>query len=84
MPHQRADTGAHEMHVVRTKAFNIRIDSALFEAAKAKARGVGLGPVIRALLKAYIRGDVEPKPADLDSELATAPKGPPRRKPRKK
>lgn len=69
---------------LRDKAFHIRMDSALFAAAMAKAGEVGLGPVVRALLRAYIRGDVEIKPDDLLKELTTAPKGPRKRKPRKR
>lgn len=83
MPPRKASPDTDKAPAIRGKAFNIRIDDTLFEAAKDKARGVGLGPVIRALLKAYIRGDVEPAQQDLDSELTTAPKGPKRRRPAK-
>lgn len=69
----------------REKAFHVRMDDALFAQAMARAGEYGLGPVIRALLRAYIRGEVDVKSDDLLKELATAPKGPqPRRKPRKR
>jgi hypothetical protein len=55
------------------------MDPALFDAASDKAGEYGLGPVVRALLRAYIRGEVEPRAADLLKELSTAPKGPRRR-----
>jgi hypothetical protein len=64
----------------RERQFNIRIDAELYAAAMRKAQQYGLGPVIRALLRAFVRGDVALKADDLLAEMTTAPRG---RKPRK-
>jgi hypothetical protein len=56
----------------RDKTFNLRMDVELYDAAMAKA-AYGLGPAIRALLRAYVRGAVEIPPADMERELTSAP-----------
>jgi hypothetical protein len=56
----------------RDKTFNLRMDVELYDAAMGKAE-YGLGPAIRALLRAYVRGAVEIPPADLARELTSAP-----------
>jgi hypothetical protein len=64
----------------RDKTFNLRLDVELYDAAMAKAE-YGLGAAIRALLRGYVRGDIEIQPADMLHELTSAPRV--RRKPRK-
>ena len=56
----------------RDKTFNLRMEVDLYDAAMAKAE-YGLGPAIRALLRAYVRGAVEIPAADLERELTSAP-----------
>jgi hypothetical protein len=65
----------------RDKTFNLRMDVELYDAAMAKAE-YGLGPAIRALLRAYVRGAVEIPPADMTRELTSAPYQRKRRQPR--
>jgi hypothetical protein len=60
--------------VPRDKTFNVRIDSALYEAAATKAAGIGVAAVVRALLRAFVRGAVELPAEDLDKELMWAPR----------
>ena len=69
----------------REQQLNIRIDAALHEAATEKAAPYGLGPVIRAFLRAFARGAVELPTEDLLREMASAPRGrPPHKKRRTK
>ncbi len=69
----------------RDKTFNLRMDLELYNSAMAKA-AYGLGPAIRALLRAYVRGAVEIPAADMERELTSAPhiqRNPRRRAPAK-
>jgi hypothetical protein len=66
----------------RDTQFSLRIDPGLLRQAGDKAQGYGgLAAVIRALLRAFVRGDVEPHAADMDHELTAISVR--RRKPRK-
>lgn len=70
----------------RDKTFNLRMDLELYNAAMAKAE-YGLGPAIRALLRAYVRGAVDIPAADMEHELTSAPhvqRNPRRRPPAKR
>jgi hypothetical protein len=70
----------------RDKTFNLRMDIELYNAAMAKAE-YGLGPAMRALLRAYVRGAVEIPPADMARELTSAPhilRNPRQRRPAKR
>jgi hypothetical protein len=71
----------------RAQQFNLRIDPELYAAAMGKAAPHGLGTIIRALLRAFVRGDVRLPADDLLRETAAAPRGrpgKPRRKTRKR
>jgi hypothetical protein len=68
-------------YVRRDRQINVRIDAELYEAAMAKAYAYGLGAVIRALVRAYVRGDTKLREEDLRLELTTAPR---ERRPRKR
>ncbi len=65
----------------KEKTFNIRLDEDLYEAAMDKAE-LGLAPVIRALLRSYVAGDIILDPSLLYRELSSAPRI--RRKPRQR
>ena len=68
----------------RDTTINIRINSELYDAASEKADTYGVAAVVRALLRAYVRGAVEPPQEDLTKELQWAPRPrQSRRKPRK-
>lgn len=66
--------------VLRDKTFNVRIEPELYDAAVEKADALGVAAIVRAFLRAYVRGAVEPPSEDLAKELQWAPR---RRKPRK-
>jgi hypothetical protein len=69
----------------RDQQINIRIEPDLYDEAMKKSAGYGLGPIIRALLRAFIRGDIALPVEDLQRELTSAPRGrPPRHKSRKR
>jgi hypothetical protein len=65
----------------RDKTINIRIDPELYEQATSKAEWAGVAAVVRAFLRGYVRGAVEPPQEDLAKELQWTPRR--SRKPRK-
>jgi hypothetical protein len=74
--------------VRRARAFNVRIDPELYDAAMDKAYRYGLAAAIRALLRRYVNGQVQLSDAELEREATPAPRRPrerrpPRRKPAK-
>lgn len=66
-PHQQPN-------VHRDKQLNVRIDRDLYDAAMDRAAEFGLGVVVRALLRAYVAGEVELLEASLFQEATPAPR----------
>jgi hypothetical protein len=58
----------------RDKQLNVRISRDLYDAAMERAAQFGLGVVVRALLRAYVAGEVELLEADLLREATPAPR----------
>jgi hypothetical protein len=81
MPADKASQSDFQPAPPRGQQINVRIDADLYAAATEKAAKYGLGPVIRAFLRAFVRGDVTLKENDLLREMSPAPRRP--RKPRK-
>ena len=58
----------------RDKQLNVRIDRDLYDAAMDRSGDFGLGVVVRALLRAYVAGEVELPEIDLVQEATPAPR----------
>ncbi len=60
----------------RDKILILRIESDLHDSATKAATSYGLSALVRALLKAYLRGDVQLQPKDLTREMVGPQRGP--------
>ena len=58
----------------RDKQLNVRINRDLYDTAMERAAEFGLGVVVRALLRAYVAGEVELLEVDLLQEATPAPR----------
>lgn len=67
----------------REKAFNLRIDVELYEAAMKTAAPYGLSALIRALLKAHVNGEIQLKSDALPKEMTRAPRVPKQKRKKK-
>jgi hypothetical protein len=80
----KGETGKPAVQSVREKQLNVRIDADLLDEAADKAAPYGLGPVIRAFLRAFVKGSVELPPDELLRELVSARRGRVKGKPAKR
>lgn len=79
MPPDRKQPPNQPAQAKKETQIQFRVDAELYEAVTKAARPFGLSVIVRALLRAYIRGDVQLKQEDLLRELASATRGRKRR-----
>ena len=68
----------------RVQIITLRLDEELYDALNKRAGKFGLSPILRTLIRAYVRGDVVLSAEDLVREMAVAQRGrkPEKRKPK--
>lgn len=74
MPNDTPLTPHKQPNAHRHKQLNVRIDRDLYDAAMDRAAEFGLGVVVRALLRAYVAGEVGLSEAQLLQEATPAPR----------
>jgi hypothetical protein len=74
MPNDPQPTLPKRPDAHRDKQLNVRIDVDLYDAAMDRSGEFGLGVVVRALLRAYVAGQLEISEGDLIREATPAPR----------
>jgi hypothetical protein len=74
MPNDPPPTQPKRPDAHRDRQLNVRINWDLYDAAMERSGEFGLGVVVRALLRAYVAGQVELSEAEMIREATPAPR----------